>query len=178
MDNNLERVIEESNQSDVSYNPPKEKRSRYASMKELGNLATDYLVDVSAGWTFFTPIYAAMEHYVAGMDSGEVIDSRTAGLVAHAIAMRPNGLLRNALAKKWNVTKQSPFYKKWAVNACAQTPIQAVMYTGMLAYSGASVKEIAIALPIGLAMAFPLFEPFGRWMDKWRKIWGKDPAIK
>ena len=147
-------------------------------------------MDVSAGWTFFTPIYAAMEHYVAGMDAGEVIDSRSAGmdagevidsrsagLVAHAIAMRPTGLLRNALAKKWNVTKKSPFYKKWAVNACAQTPMQTVMYTGMLAYAGASPKEIAIALPIGLAMAFPLFEPFGRWMDKWRKIWNKKPAI-
>ncbi|MEK6934647.1 MAG: L-alanine exporter AlaE [Nanoarchaeota archaeon] len=178
-ENNLENLVERSdigNKKTLSYNPShEEKRSLYEKAK---NVASDYLVDVSAGWTFFTPIYTAMEHYVAGMDSGEVFDSRSTGLVAHSVAMRPAGLLRNALAKKWNVSKQSPFYKKWAVNACAQTPIQAVMYTGMLAYAGASPQEIAIALPIGLAMAFPLFEPFGRWMDKWRKIWGKKPAIK
>ncbi len=162
-------------QKNISYSDtPEERKSLYERVK---NTATNYLVDVSAGWTFFTPIYAAMEHYVAGMGAREVFDSRSAGLVAHAIAMRPTGLLRNALAKKWNVTKKSPFYKKWAVNACAQTPMQTVMYTGMLAYAGASPKEIAIALPIGLAMAFPLFEPFGRWMDKWRKIWNKKPAI-
>ena len=161
-ENDLEKLVEGSDidrQKIVSYSPAsEERRSLYERAK---NIATDYLVDVSAGWTFFTPIYAAMEHYIAGMDSGEVFDSRSAGLVAHS-----------------NVTKQSPFYKKWAVNACAQTPIQTVMYTGMLAYAGASPQEIAIALPIGLAMAFPLFEPFGRWMDKWRKIWGKKPAIK
>ncbi len=149
-------------------------RGLYQRIKDT---ATDYLVDVSAGWTFFTPIYAAMERFVAGMDVGEVVDSRTAGFVAHAIAMRPTGLLRNKLAKKWNVNKESPWYKKAAVNVCAATPIQAVMYTGMLTYAGVSMEEMAVALPTGLAIAVPLFEPFGRWMDRWRKFWKKKPAI-
>jgi len=178
-ENDLEKLVEGSDidrQKIVSYSPAsEERRSLYERAK---NITTDFLVDVSAGWTFFTPLYAAMEYYVAGMDAGEVFDSRSAGLVAHAIAMRPIGKLRNILANKWNVTKESPMYKKLAVNVCAGTPIQAVMYTGMLAYAGVSAEEIAVTLPTGLAMAIPLFEPFGRWMDKWRKILGKKPAIK
>lgn len=159
------------------YNITGLQKSREGLYQRIKRKSTDYLVDVSAGWIFFTPIYTAMEHYIAGMDSGEVFKSRSAGLVAHAIAMRPTGMLRNALANKWNVTKESPWYKKVAVNVCAGTPIQAMMYSGMLAYSGASMDEIAVALPTGLAMAIPLFEPFGRWMDTWRKIWKKKPAI-
>lgn len=178
MEKDLEKRLEEYHplsSEQTSLNPKTEKKSLYEKVKDL---AANYIVDVSSGWTFFTPIYGAMESFVVGMDSEKVLKSRLAGLVGHAIAMRPTGLLRNALAKKWNVTKESPFYKKWAVNACAQTPIQAVIYTGMLIYSGASLDEIKVALPIGLAIAFPLFEPFGWWMDTWRKFWGKKPAIK
>ena len=174
---NLEEITEqiEPVHEEASGSSTSERKGFYHRAKEG---VANYLVDVSAGWTFFTPIYAAMEHYVADMDSEKVFSTRTAGLVAHAIAMRPTGILRNKLAKKWNVTKESSWYKKTAVNVCAGTPIQAVMYTGMLVYSGASMEEVAVALPTGLAMAIPLFEPFGRWMDKWRKMWGKKPAIK
>jgi len=163
-------------QQNIEYTgQPKERKDFYERARDS---LTNYIVDVSAGWTFFTPTYAAMEYLITGMSSEEVLKSRLAGLVAHSIAMRPTGLLRNKLAKKWGVTKQSRFYKKWAVNACAQTPIQAVLYTSMLLYSGASPEEISVALPLGLAIAFPLSEPFGRWMDRWRKVWGKEAAIK
>lgn len=140
---NLEKIVGEvkqEKQNSVINSSTYERKGTYQKIKDT---ATDYLVDVSSGWTFFTPIYAMMEHYVVGMDSGKVFDSRSAGLVAHAIAMRPTGMLRNKLAKKWDVTKESPWYKKVAVNVCAGTPIQAVMYTGILAYSGASMDEIA-----------------------------------
>jgi hypothetical protein len=47
----------------------------------------------------------------------------------------------------------------------------------MLVASGASKEEIAVALPTGLAIGLGLTEPFGRWMDIWRKLWGKKVAI-
>ena len=144
------------------------------------NRATNYLVDVSAGWTFFTPVCAAIEHFAAGMEPKEILKSRAAGILAHGIAMRPTGMVRNALAKKWNVTKESPLYQKIAVNACALTPIQAVLYTGMLAYAGVppGSNEYIAAMSTVLPTTLALSEPFGRWMDKWRTMWGKKPAIK
>ncbi len=152
-----------------------DQRSFYQKAKDA---ATNYLVDVSSGWIFFTPLYAAMEYFAFDGDFEKIKRSRGAALVAHAIAMRPTGKLRNYFAKKWNVNKKSPFKKRLAVNVTAGTPIQALLYTGALLYSGASINEFLVALPTGLAIGAPLFEPFGLWMDKWRKIWGKEQAIK
>src|SRR3989338_6677287 len=115
----LDTIVEQSGQHDAPVNSP--------SYRRMTKGVADWFVDVSAGWTFFTPVYAAMEHYVAGMDSEKVFDSRSAGMVANEIAMRPTGLLRNRLAKRWNVTKESSWYMKVAVNVCAGTPIQAIM---------------------------------------------------
>ena len=140
-----------------------------------------YWTDVSSGWTFFTPICAAIEHYGrAHMEWSKVGISRSLAMAAHMIAMRPTGKIRNALAAKWGVTKESPIYKKLAVNACALTPIQAALYTGMLACAGVypDSETYRDAMLTVIPTTLVLSEPFGRWQDFWRGLWGRERAIK
>lgn len=166
---NLERKVEE-----IS---PIAKESDSLRKKTFYQSFTDYATDVTAAWTFYTPAYGIIE-YFAGMDSKEIMKARGMSLVVHAAIGRPVGKLRNALADRWGITKESPWYKQVGVNICSVMPIQAVLYSSMLVASGASKEEIAVALPTGLAIGLGLTEPFGRWMDIWRKMWGKKPAIE
>src|SRR3989344_1915887 len=169
----LEKFIERSdinNQEIVSYGPASEERK--GLYERTKNIATDYLVDVSAAWTFYTPLYGGIE-LIAGMEGDEILKARAMSLGVHAVIGRPVGALRNKLAEKWKVTKESRWYEQIGVNLCSVLPIQAVLYTGMLIASGASKEEIAAALPMGLVIGAGLTEPFGRWMDIWRKVWKK-----
>ena len=166
---NLEKKIENVNPIEQENDSPR-KKSLYQSF-------TDYATDVTAAWIFYTPTYGIIE-YFAGMESKEIMKARGMSLVVHAAIGRPVGNLRNILVDKGIVTKESPWYKQIGVNVCSVLPIQAVLYSSMLVASGASKEEIAVALPTGLAIGLGLTEPFGRWRDIWRKMWGKKPAIK
>lgn len=165
---NLERKVEDVSPVSQGSDSPK-KKTFYESF-------TDYATDVTASWTFYTPAYGIIE-YFAGMDAQEITKARVMSLAVHAGIGRPVGKIRNALANKWEVTKESPWYKQIGVNVCSVMPIQAVLYSSMLIASGASKEEIAVALPTGLVIGLGLSEPYGRWMDIWRKMWGKKAAI-
>lgn len=176
---NLERIVAnegdnspESNLSNGSYD---ESRGLYQKFKDT---ATNYLVDVSAGLMFYNPVMATGEYLVAGMDGSEVMKSRLGASLMQAICMRPIGKLRNASAKLFGITKESPWYQKWASDVASTLVVQLPTYATALYFAGASLEEGATALGMGAAVTATSGRFFGKWMDTWRKTWGKEPAIK
>ena len=135
-----------------------------------------------SGWTYYTPTYALQEA-IAGKDLDTIVKTRTIGILAHAISIRPMGLLRNYLADKWKVTKESSLRDKIKVNLVAITPIQAVVYAGMLAggmsWSGNyDIKSSVYAWTMGVGLGALHSIPYGFVQDKIRTMFGVKPAIK
>ena len=113
---NLEKIVGENGdesvgKTDLLSGSHEEKRSFYERVKDA---ASNYLVDVSAGISFYAPIMATGEHFVAGMDGKEVLKARIGSALMQMLCMRPIGMLRNASAKYFGLTKQSPWYQKMA----------------------------------------------------------------
>jgi len=151
------------------------------SVKLAENSVYKYGVDVLSGWLYYTPTYAAQE-LAAGKDIDTIIKTRLIGMVAHAVAMRPIGLLRNYVAKKWNVTQDSSLVDQMKVNLVAITPVQAVVYAGMLAggmaWSGNyDVKSSVYAWTIGVGLGALHSIPYGFVQDRVRRFFGIKPAI-
>lgn len=141
----------------------------------------NYSVDVLSGWIYYTPTYALQE-LAAGKDVDSIIKTRLIGLAAHAIAMRPIGLLRNYFAKKWNVTQDSSLKDKVKLNFFIVTPVQTVVYAGMLiggmAWSGNyDLKSSLYAWGVGIGLGALHSVPYGFVQDKVRKLFGVKPAI-
>ncbi len=140
-----------------------------------------YLVDVFSGWLYYTPTYAVQE-LAAGKDLETVIKTRLIGMAAHALVMRPTGLLRDYLAAKWGVTKESSLADKVKVNLVAVTPLQAVVYAGLLAggmaWSGNyDFKSSLYAWTVGTALGAFHAILYGFVQDLVRKFSGVKPAI-
>lgn len=148
--------------------------SQQSSAGGLFKSAKRYLVDTSAGWLFYTPVMAASEYFIAGMDGGEIGEARLAGALVQAAVMRPYGRFRDYWKSTWNVTPESSRMKKFLVDTTATLLFQTPVYAGILYASGASLREIAVALPTGLAVSAASGRPYGCVIDRWRKVWEKD----
>ena len=141
------------------------------------NSASNILVDVSAGWLFYLPIVASIEKFVVGMENEEVLKARGLAMGVHGVFLRPYGKFRGWWAKKWDVNSESSSFKKFLVDTTALMLYQIPTYSSVLYLSGASFEEGATALPLGLAVGAGTGRVFGMWLDKWRKIWGKEPTL-
>ncbi len=138
-----------------------------------------YIVDVSAGWMFYTPLMAGIEKYVAGMESEEVLKSRLFAAGVHAIVMRPLGKIREFVAKNiWKADANSHWLKKAASDTTAVLVTQTPAYLAILAAVGTSPDEMYKALPFGLALGASTGRIFGKVQDKWRRYCGTKPVFE
>ena len=155
------------------------RRGIYQRVKEA---AANYLVDVSAGLIFYNPIMAAGEYLIAGMENPQVLKSRIGASIAQAICMRPSGMLRNVSAQHFGLTRESPWYQKAASDIGCILALQIPAYSTALYKAGASYEQGLRALGIAIAVTALTNNgtkiAFGKWMDTWRKVWGKKQAIK
>lgn len=172
---NLEQIVEKKGNFEEDDLFSRESKTFSQRAKDV---TTNYLVDVSAGISFYAPIMATGEHFLAGMDGPEVLKSRLGSAVMQLICMRPIGMLRNASAKYFGLIKESPWYQKTASDVASTLAIQLPTYALALHYSGASLEEGTKALALGSVVTTVSGRLFGRYMDGWRKMWGKKPAIK
>ncbi len=149
-----------------------------ATVASFGGIVHRYLVDTTAGWLFYTPLMVISEYGIAGMSGEEVLQSRLYAAAVHAVIMRPYGKYREWWATTWKADAHSTPLKKAVVDTTASILFQLPLYSGILYASGASWKEIAVALPAGLAIGTISGRPFGYALDKWRKMWGAKPTLE
>ncbi len=131
----------------------------------------NWAVDVTAGWLYWTPVMATTE-LASGMEPEEVIKSRAMSLLNHAVLGRVYGKYRQVMAKWYRADENSSELRKAASDITAQLTLQIPIYSTMLFFSGASLREGLAALGTGLAVGFFAGRPFGYVQDRWRKLWG------
>ncbi|HLC81103.1 MAG TPA: L-alanine exporter AlaE [Candidatus Nanoarchaeia archaeon] len=137
----------------------------------------NYLVDTTAGLSFYTPIVAANEYFIAGMSSQEVLKTRTFGICVNLVLLRPAAKFRQWWADQWKANAESSAIKKFLIDTSSTIIISAPVYSAILYSSGASLKEAAIALPTGIATGILLARPYGFYLDHWRRHWGTKPTF-
>lgn len=141
------------------------------------SVAKNYIVDTTAGISFYTPIMAASEYFIGGMSSDEVLKSRLSAAVYHSVMRRPLGKFRQWYADMWHADAKSSFMKKFLIDTSVTVILQIPVYSAILYSSGASMEEITKALPAGIAIGASTGRPFGYFLDKWRKVWGTKPTL-
>lgn len=137
----------------------------------------NYVVDTTAALGFYTPLMASAEYFVAGMEPEKVLKSRLMAAAYHAIMMRPYGKFRQWWADYWHADHTSHPLKKFAVDTSATILFQVPAYSTILYLAGASLKEVLVALPVGLTIGALSGRPFGYVLDKWRKLCGTKPTL-
>lgn len=132
----------------------------------------NYLVDTSCSLMFYTPLLGSMEYFWAGMEPEEVLKSRVGSVLFHLTVARLYGVYRHWYAGLWKADMDSSRAKKRFVDTSAMLSFQIPTYSAILYYSGASWKEMAVALPTGLLLGGGTARLYGYLLDKWRKYWG------
>lgn len=130
-----------------------------------------YWIDVTASWTFYTPVMAEAEYFIAGLEPRQIFYSRTFAAAIGAITMRPYGMFRDWWKKKWQITKESSPFKKFVVDTSAMLIFQIPTYSTILYSAGASPKEIAVALPPAALIGIFSGRPYGTFRDAWSDFW-------
>ncbi|MBT4445997.1 L-alanine exporter AlaE [archaeon] len=165
------------------------------SLESFMGKAKNYAVDVMSGSIYYTATYGLQE-IAFGADSEELLKTRLIGLGVGAVIMRPVGLARNYVADKMNVTQESLFLDKLKVNVAAITPLQAIVYGGMLVASTAWSEYLVMPEPevvesvvdsisdfptatwlFGTAVGGLHAFPYGWFNDKIRTYFGVKAAI-
>ena len=137
----------------------------------------NYLVDTIAGLSFFTPLMAGAEYFVAGMEPEKVLKSRLTAAAYHTVMMRPFGKFRHWYAQKLGADEKSPKLKKFLIDTSANFIFQLPVYSGILWFSGASPEQFEKALPAGLAIGAAMAIPYGYFLDNWRNFCGTKSTL-
>jgi len=136
-----------------------------------------YLVDTSARILFFVPIIGMWEKLVAGMETEEVLISRTGAVGMNFIVGRLHGKAREWVAVITRTTENSGRTRKMAVDTATATLVGLTSYSAVLYLSGASFDEAVIALPFGLLFTGASGRVYGRFLDWYRAKWGTTPVL-
>jgi hypothetical protein len=135
-----------------------------------------YATDVISGWAYYTPTYGLQEA-IAGKSIDKIVRNRLLGLAAVAIAMYPIRLVADCVGKKMNISEESPFIDKWKHRFISITPIQSIVYGGILAGEMAWSNNYDLhatrnAWILGTCLSAIHSFPYGWAQKKFRQAWG------
>lgn len=137
----------------------------------------DYVIDTTSSIVFFTPIMALMEYFIAGMTGSAVLTSRIIAIVIGVLLARVYGIFREWWAAYTKTNRESSKERKFIVDTSARVLFQLPTYPVFLFIAGASVHQVLIALPTGIAIGIASGRPYGYFLDVWRKLWGGKPTL-
>jgi hypothetical protein len=159
--------------------PKTENRARlFDRMKRAAPTAKGYLVDSLAGLTFFTPVNAFNELFIADMSAQTCIKSRLIGIGIGLVVNRPYGIYREWLAKLMNANAESSKMKKFIVDVIALDTFCLPFFCGLYYVAGATFREAAIAIGMALITGTITARPYGWYLDKFRKLFGTKPTLE
>lgn len=148
-----------------------------ASRSRWYDAVKNYLIDTSASLLFYTPAFAFVEYFIAGMNEKEVFQSRTIGTFVGIATARLYGKFREWWSCALHMDPGSSQLKKILTEASGLTIFTLPCYIATLTIAGASFDETVIALPSGLALSVLSSRPYGYFLDQWRKLFGEKPTL-
>jgi len=133
-------------------------------MKKLQDLV-DYGIYGTKRALFITPMMYATE-LISGLKGSQSLKSRLLSLgVNFFVAMPYNKKFRPWIFDKMGIDEKSSEYKKRWANRVAFAAHQLPLYLGILIGAGASLEQIAVALPTGLTVGMATAGKFQNFMD-------------
>ncbi|QFU08247.1 L-alanine exporter AlaE [Rhodobacteraceae bacterium THAF1] len=126
-----------------------------------------FIVDTVATIAFFTVLAAATELFVAGMSPTQVLTARLVMVPIMVLTARPYGLWRDWLIAR--IKPHSPA-ARLITDTIGFLSFQVPIYAATLLLSGASVRQIALALGSATFLMAVTGRPFGLFLDKVRRM--------
>jgi len=104
---------------------------------------------------------------LCGLEGSQSLKSRAIAFgVNFFVAMPYNNWFKPKVYELMGVDEFSPDYKKDLANRVAFAAHQLPLYLGILATAGATIEQIAVALPTGVAVGIATAGKFQKFMDK------------
>jgi len=133
--------------------------------------------DTVAGITFSIGVGMANELLIAGMTFEQSLKSRLMSIPLNAIFSRPYGMYRDWVYKVTKTRQDSGQLRKFFVDLGTFITGQITLYAGILAASGASLKQILVACASMAVLSPFLGRPMGAWYDLIRtRVFHLQPA--
>lgn len=133
--------------------------------------------DTVAGITFSIGVGMANELLIAGMTPEQSVKSRLMSIPLNAIFSRPYGMYRDWVYRITKTRAESSQLKKFFIDLGTFITGQITLYAGILAVSGANLKQIAVACASMAVLSPFLGRPMGAWYDLIRtRVFHLQPA--
>lgn len=130
-----------------------------------------FLVDSIAAVIFFTLLAGVTEIVVAGMALEQVLAARLAAIPITLATGRPYGMWRDAILR-FGRAEQSPRWRRTTLDVVAFLTFQVPVYVLILSIAGASVEQMARAVPTACLLMLFVSRPYGLYLDFCRGIFG------
>ncbi|MBN2566695.1 L-alanine exporter AlaE [Candidatus Woesearchaeota archaeon] len=115
---------------------------------------------------FMTPVMSLSE-IIAGLEGSQSLKARALALGVNFFVAMPYNSWFKPLVYEWmHVTETSSDAMRGLANRAAFALHQIPLYAGILAVSGASLEQMAVVLPTGVAVGTAIAGRFQRFMDK------------
>ena len=141
----------------------------------LGITMRIFIVDTLATLVFLTVAAALSEHFIAGMDWGQVLTSRTLAIPVLLATGRLYGMWRDFIFRRF----QNDSFGKVSnviIDISAFLTFKIPLYIAILFFAGANLNQIIAAVSSGLVLVVILARPFGIYLDACRRMCRVPPA--
>ncbi len=133
-----------------------------------------FFADTFAMIAFSTVVGMVIEIFISGMTLGQSVQARLTAIPANLLTARLYGMFRDWMFRLFRVQEGSQF-KKGIADILAFVLFQVPLYAGILATSGASIRQIAIScstitiFSVFMGRPYGIFLDFSRWLFRSKK---------
>lgn len=149
-----------------------ENRQKFSLADRVKAGFQNYFIDTTAKVVCYAPIMATMEAY-NGLELNQILQSRATAALIDTVAARTYTKTADYLSRKYDIDLKTGGVKGWALDTAAMVWVYTPVYAGILAASGADIKQMAYSLTMGAIIAAATSRPFRRYaLMPWRKLCG------
>jgi len=129
------------------------------------------LADTFALIIFCTVAAGLVELLVVGLSADQLLHTRLAAIPAIIVTARPYGIWRDMVFRHFKVNEASPA-RAVAFDTVAFVGFQGPVYALILLLAGASLAQIALAIPAAAVAMILAGRPYGVFLDWVRRVFG------
>ena len=133
-----------------------------------------FLADTVAMVVFSTLLGAYVEIVLTGLEPIQSFWIRLAAIPVMLIAGRPYGIYRDILFDQFGKGRRSRL-RSLLIDSFANLTFQVPLYLGLLAWGGASIRQMTVAATSIAFLAAISGRPYGMFLSTCRKLFGVPP---
>ena len=130
-----------------------------------------FIVDTAAMVVFSTFLGAFVEIVLTGLEPIQSFWIRLAAIPVMLITGRPYGIYRDMLFERFGKRRRSRL-SSLLIDSVANLTFQVPMYLGLLAWGGASIRQMIVAATSVAFLAAISGRPYGVFLNGCRKLFG------